>query len=107
MHRRPPSRRIARRNLLSLNCRGVGQPKAVHEIRSLLQLHRPALVFLSETKVSDRRVQELKWRFGFDRAFGLRSEGRSGGLALFWNNDSSVILKSFSKSHINVLVKND
>jgi hypothetical protein len=64
------------------------------------------MVFLLETKMSDIRSQDLKWRFGFDRAFGVKSVGASGGLVLFWNNESDVTLKSFSRNHIDVMVKN-
>jgi hypothetical protein len=64
-------------------------------------------VFLSETKISNLRAQNLRWRLGFDHAFGVKSEGLSGGLVLFWNNDSVVSLKSYSRSHIDVFIKND
>jgi hypothetical protein len=60
-------------NLLSLNCRGCGQPETVQEVRSLVELHRPELVFLSETKLSQKRAQDLRWRLGFDHAFGVKS----------------------------------
>jgi hypothetical protein len=57
--------------------------------------------------MSETRSQELKWRFGFDRAFGVKSEGSSGGLVMYWNNGSDVTLKSFSRNHINVMIKNN
>jgi hypothetical protein len=94
-------------NLLCLNSRGCGRSATVQEIRSLVVMHRPSLVFLSETKMSDRRSQDLRLRLGFDHAFGVKSEGLSGGLVLFWNSDSVVSLKSFSQSHIDVMIKND
>ena len=50
------------------------------------------------------RAQNLKWRLGFDNSFGVSSDGLSGGLVLFWNNDVSVDLKSFYKSHIDAMV---
>jgi hypothetical protein len=31
--------------ILCLNCRGLGQPEAVQEVRSLIKLHGPGLVF--------------------------------------------------------------
>ena len=94
-------------NILCLNCRGIGQPETVREICDLIRLHRPALVFLSETKVSDKRAQELRHRLGFSNAFGVKARGLSAGLVLYWNNDSSVSLKSFSDSHIDVFVCNE
>ncbi|XP_071683852.1 uncharacterized protein [Lolium perenne] len=94
-------------NILSLNCRGGGRPETVREISDLVRLQRPSLVFLSETKMSDKKAQDLRWKFGFSNAFGVKSVGLSGGLCLYWNNDSRVSLKSFSNSHIDVLIQND
>lgn len=94
-------------NLLSLNCRGCGRSESVREIRDLIRLHRPALVFLSETKCSDKRAQELRIQFGFASAFGVSCDGLSGGLVLYWNEDSVVKLNSFSNNHIDVLIRNE
>ena len=57
--------------------------------------------------MSEKKSHNLKFWFGFDHAFGVKSEGLSGGLALFWNRDSVVRLNSFSRSHIDVMVTND
>lgn len=94
-------------NLLCLNCRGCGRPETVQKISGLIKLHRPALVFLSETKLIDKRAQNLRFKFGFSNAFGVKCEGLSGGLVLFWNSDSVVSLKSFNKNHIDVMVVNE
>lgn len=80
-------------NILCLNCRGCGRPETVQEIGSLVRLHHPSMVFLSETRLSDKRAHDMKFRLGFSNAFGVKSEGRSGGLVLFCNNDSVVSLK--------------
>jgi hypothetical protein len=47
----------------------------------------------------------MRWQLGFDHAFGVKSEGLSGGLVLFWNSDTVVSLKSFSKTHIDVFIQ--
>ena len=94
-------------NLLSLNCRGCGRFETVQELSSLVKLHCPSVVFLSETKMSDKKAQELRFRFGFAHAFAVKSEGLSGGLVLFWNGDSRVSLKSFSRNHIDVMLTNE
>lgn len=36
-------------NLLSWNCRGIGQAPAVRALSSLVRAHRPCILFLSET----------------------------------------------------------
>ncbi|KAL0404067.1 UNVERIFIED_CONTAM: hypothetical protein Sradi_2047500 [Sesamum radiatum] len=37
--------------------------------------------------------------------FGVESRGRKGGLALFWRKSVSVIIQSFSNSHIDATVQ--
>jgi hypothetical protein len=52
-------------SLLCLNCRGCGRPEEVREIRNLVDLYRPKVLFLSETRMSATRVKEPRWRLGF------------------------------------------
>ena len=68
--------------ILCLNCRGLGRPEAVQEIRSLIQLHCPWLVFLSETRLFYDHVEGLKKSLGLPFGLGVGSFGRGGGLAL-------------------------
>jgi hypothetical protein len=56
--------------------------------------------------MSETKPQELRWRLGFDHAFGVKSEGLSGGLGFSWNSESTVSVKSFSRSHIDVFIQN-
>jgi len=51
-----------------------------------------------------QRAGELRWRLGFQNAFGVSSVGLSGGLVLLWKNNVTVDLKSYSKFHIDVWV---
>jgi exonuclease III len=37
--------------ILSWNCRGLGKPSAVRDLRQLIKTHQPDLIFLSETKL--------------------------------------------------------
>ena len=68
--------------LLSLNCRGLGRPEAVQEVRSLVQLHRPVVVFLLETRRFSNDVQglwsSLAWR-PWRRAMWLTGVGLKFG----------------------------
>jgi hypothetical protein len=89
---------------LCLNCRGLGQPKAVRELHSLVQLHRPWLVFLSETRFFDDKVDGLLCQLGFANGFGVGSFGRGGGLALLWTRDIIVHIQSCDRLHIDAEV---
>lgn len=44
----------------------------------------------------------LKYRLGFQNCFAVGCEGRSGGIALFWQEDLVFNLNSFSQNHIDV-----
>lgn len=90
--------------ILALNCRGLGRSEAVQEVCSLIQLHRPAMVFLSETRKFSNDVQVLRQSFGFANGVGVGSLGRGGGLALLWTNEICVKLETSDKLHIDVKV---
>lgn len=58
--------------ILSLNCRGLGQPEAIQELRCLIQLHRPWFVFLSETWLFFDNVYVLKRSLGLANGLGWK-----------------------------------
>jgi hypothetical protein len=75
-------------SLLCLNCRGYGWSEAVQEIHELVDLYKPMALFLSETKMSAQRSQDLRRRLGFQNAFGVACSGLSGGLVIMWRSMS-------------------
>ena len=90
---------------LSWNCRGLGNPEAVRELRSIVKLEGPTLLFVMETKIQAKRVEALKYSLGFGGCFAVDSVGLSGGIGLFWSQDVTVELKNYSQSHIDVVVQ--
>ena len=94
-------------NLLSVNCQGCGRPKAVQELRHLVEERRPSVLFLMETKMGEERALGLKRDLGFPNAIIVKSEGLSGGLALLWRHDVTVAEVSKSRSHIDVMLSCD
>jgi hypothetical protein len=65
------------------NCRGLGNPETVRELHDLVRLEAPAVVFLSETKITAERVRGMTRLLGFAGCLAIDSDGLSGGLALF------------------------
>ena len=90
--------------ILCLNCRGLGRLEAVQELRSLIELHRPWLVFLSETRLFFDNVDGLKRSLGMSHGLGVGCYGRGGGLALLWTSEILVQFQSYDKLHIDVLI---
>jgi hypothetical protein len=70
----------------------------------LVKEKKPKLVFVMETKLSARRMENIRIRIGYNNMFVVDSIGRSGGLALFWNKEVDVEIKNYSQRHINAEV---
>ncbi|KAI4350231.1 hypothetical protein L6164_004704 [Bauhinia variegata] len=87
-------------NLLSWNCCGLGNPRVVRALGLLIRQKGPNVVFICETKLSYEEWDELKRKIGFPNHFAVSSVGRSGGLGLLWDHDTSISLQSHSKYHI-------
>jgi hypothetical protein len=71
---------------MSFNCRGLGDPATVYEVRDLARVHEPAILGLVETQIAKYRMEGLTTSLGFDHSYGVGSTGRSGGLCLYWKN---------------------
>ena len=87
-------------NLVSWNCQGLGNPKAVRALHSMVKSKAPKVLFLMETKLSGKRMEGIRTKVGFDYAFTVPSVGRSGGLALLWKQEVDVRIQNFSQHHI-------
>jgi hypothetical protein len=90
--------------LLSLNCRGLGNPEIVHELQLLLKLEVPQVVFLMETRLDIRSVEWLRVKLKMKGALGVDRDYTGGGLALLWSEEVEVRILSFSRRHINAKV---
>jgi hypothetical protein len=64
---------------------------------------RPNLVFLMETKLHKKKMENVRTKIGLNNMFVVESIGKSGGLALFWEDECRVEIKNFSHRHINSL----
>jgi exonuclease III len=95
--------------ILSWNCQGLGNPKAVRALRKLFSNHSPDLVFLMETKL-------LNSNFNFISNVGdtysvkaincsTSGGGKAGGIALLWNHcTTDVDIINFDFNYIDVLI---
>jgi hypothetical protein len=91
-------------SLLSWNCRGLGNPQTVLDLRQMVREKKPKAVFLMETKTRHKRIEFLKMKLGMENMFVVDSVGRSGGLALLWKEDFNLSIQNFSRRHINAVV---
>lgn len=64
---------------------------------------KPIFLFLCETLAFDKRIEELRIKFGFDYYFSVARDGRSGGLAFLWKKQASCNITGYSCNHIDVV----
>ncbi|XP_062118476.1 uncharacterized protein LOC133832109 [Humulus lupulus] len=90
--------------ILSWNVQGIGNPWTFNALRSLLQVHKPDIIFIIESKLSRSQAKQLVERLNFENWWAVDRIGMSGGLLLFWNSDINLKVLSWSCGHIAGLV---
>ena len=88
--------------ILSWNCRGVGSKWTISYLTEIWNKHKPDFLFLSGTKQDFGFVQKFQGHFGFDNLVTVDPVGRSGGLALYYNNEYQVNVLYSSNRMIDV-----
>ena len=68
--------------ILAWNCRGMGSAPAVRALTDEVKGSDPMLVFLAETKANQKRIKGLWRKLSLTQGISVKSDGRSGGLAL-------------------------
>ncbi|CAI9764609.1 unnamed protein product [Fraxinus pennsylvanica] len=81
-------------------------PRTIRELHRLVKDKVPSLVFLSETKLHRKKMENLRVNNRFDNCFVVDCVGRSGGLAVLWMEDINAEIVNFSNSHISLSIKN-
>ena len=71
-------------SLVSWNCRGLGNPRAIRFLKDLLVQKRPSFVFLCETFCGWDKVEQVRAVLDFEGCFVVDAVGHSGGLVMFW-----------------------
>lgn len=80
--------------ILSWNCRRLGNQSTINALVDLIKEKRPKPVY-------KKWIFQLKRKLGFNSSFVVDSVGHSGSIILFWKNEDTVRLISWSKRHIN------
>ncbi|GKV27878.1 hypothetical protein SLEP1_g36998 [Rubroshorea leprosula] len=101
--------------VITWNSRGVQHGPFRRECKELLKMHKPDVICFLETKADDSvKALEFMKQFRFDQQFRVPSQGRAGGLWLFWKS-SSIYLEvldintqfihcSLSQHHISFII---
>ena len=90
--------------ILSWNCRGLGNLRAVEVLSYLMREKAPKVLFLMETK---QTVKEMKWiqnELHFDAMLVVACLGRRGGLAMLWKEEVDLNIQTYNQNHIDALI---
>src|SRR3954467_12679245 len=93
--------------ILSWNCRGVSNPRAIPNLRSLAQKHRPDVIFLSETLAKSQRLESIRVMLRYNSCLTVDVEGRSGGLTVLWKDNIQCHVLNFLSNFVNVLIQDE
>ncbi|KAL2936310.1 DNA-(apurinic or apyrimidinic site) lyase chloroplastic, partial [Bienertia sinuspersici] len=97
------------KQILSWNCRGLGNIPTVQALRRLVSIENPHIIFLAETKLKAPEMERIKNKINFPGLLAVDCVGngrkRRGGLALLWRSSLEVCIQSFSQNHIDAKIK--
>jgi exonuclease III len=87
------------------NSRGLRNDPAIRGLLEFQKWEDPDVLFLSEAKLTEEKIEWLKWKLRMPNMIVKNCEGRSGGLVIFWKNEINVRLIGFiSKYHIDTKI---
>ncbi|KAG8474642.1 hypothetical protein CXB51_031263 [Gossypium anomalum] len=64
----------------------------------------PQMVFFMEKKLCKSQMERVWYSCGYVNGIEVDPEGTRGGLCLAWRNEICVMLRNYSKRHINLMV---
>lgn len=90
--------------IVSWNVRGLGNGPTFREAKIILQLYRPQIMFLCETKLTAKQMQNKCRELDYENCLEVRRNRLGGGLIILWNTDVMMEVKSYSKHHIDTVI---
>ncbi|XP_058733184.1 uncharacterized protein LOC131604782 [Vicia villosa] len=91
--------------ILSWNCRGLSNPRAIPNLRALAHRHHPDIIFLLETLANSQKLKRVRVSLKFEACLSVDVVGRSGGIVVLWNNSKKCSIQNFNKNYINIHVQ--
>lgn len=86
------------------NARGLGGRRAFLMLQHLVAELKPSVLFICESKIRCNIASKWSSSLCFVGVIGVDPVGTKGGLLMFWNKNLDVMLRSYSKCHIDVNV---
>ena len=84
-------------SIISWNCQGLENPRTVNAFKRPLKKKAPICVFLMETKLTTKQLNDMKQNYDYNQGLVVSSNGLSGGLALLWKPNTQVHVQNLSR----------
>jgi len=87
----------------SWNIQGIKQKQSVQELKLLIRIHKPDMIFLLETLTNEINMLKVLPFLGFDHFDFFLPNNHSGGIDVLWNDGNihtSVLLKKPRALHM-------
>ncbi|OMP00874.1 Endonuclease/exonuclease/phosphatase [Corchorus olitorius] len=92
--------------ILVWNCRGAANDLFRRAFRDLVRDHKPAICFLSETRVSGEVASRIVASLGFGGSHIINAQGFSGGLWMLWDPEKvDINILPHGEQAINAVAK--
>lgn len=85
----------------------MGLPRNIQFLADIVCQEKLMIIFLCETIARQSKMEWVRLKLGYQGMFVVEPVGRSGGLALLWQDKNQVKLMGFSQNHIDVRVNMD
>lgn len=73
----------------------------------MIKTHKPDVVFLFETLVHKKKLEEVRVRLNLECCFSVDAVGHSGGIGVLWKTTSQISLVNFSQNYVNLDVSDE
>ena len=92
--------------VLVWNVQGARSREFRNILREHLQVHRPSIIDLVETRISGIRAREVCDSLGFSRCIRAKAQGIQGGIWVLWNEeDLEVVVLKIQEQFVMVEIK--
>ncbi len=72
-------------NAIGWNCQGTYNASTVRALRTKIRARHPEVIFLSETKAGELKMQSVVKSLGFSRNHVVGARGKRGGICMLWS----------------------
>ncbi|XP_017604816.1 uncharacterized protein LOC108451662 [Gossypium arboreum] len=90
--------------IICWNCRGVGNPATVRDLKQLLVANDPNIIFFCETKINANKFDSIRRKCRMEGCLAVKVEGKSGRLVMMWKDSKMVEIQTYCSNHIDLLI---